>query len=1606
MVSGDLIDKVTITVRDKAGNAVSQAGQEYGTDDGIVLPSSAADTMNPTVEFKDADSLEITKASFHEWSGASDAHSDLSNRKYVYRIAYNDGTKDVVETIASDDSSKVVKIPVKDGALPSQITISAVANVKITLSANGANRPKGEQFAGYKWHDSGIHPTSTSGAKDDAISGHFYAESGKVVSINSLEQPTNKFIFPYVTGSGVTANDELTEWTIGEFTEDSTVYVDYKEFGLDIEKGHNSIQKGTVDGKGAVSIDQIVPGNAVGTDADTSKDNPLSGNKVFVSHADPLNVRLKLDSTDSKLYTFRKIVFNYYGLDYKTKKTKTLMPSDLTIDDSHLSTDKYIWATATLSNNWVRDVLLRDGTFSLDIYEYENDQKYSMTLKEKTSGTMGKVSFSAYDEVFAKDLVPTTAGVAVAGGIAYDTPLTIKAAPAPGYKIVSVNIVEADKYSTISPKMSENKVTDITDAKIIAEFTGKGYSGTKTSPLKMGKDTEITFTAVKDYTLGVTYASGTDTEVTTNTKGQYLVSPKKKVNFDYKNGTDYVAKYEYKIFNGSKDITATLSGDSLKKVGNSIQLDPADKSIVGKTITVKFYAGDGDEKKDETLRTATLVIDKENVGVKFAKDAEEVTLGTTATFKASVTGSPEIKVVVSPDEEVATWDASKKTLTFKTTKDSSAAASKDYTIKLVDKGDNTIVYATLKVTATTKAVTAATAPTVKVTGTSNRTVTVALSSKIDTKIDGLMYKVVVKTKTQKKNYFEPSKTEYVAITETSARVDMANATMKTGGNVYDGDPDAEFTAEVWIVQRNTAGTDIAISTASGKAENIKLKEGKVFETKLKLKKGTKGNAYTNMGIANPYLINVEYSKNTAVQQLDHVELCDAKGNFLGAGMTAAYLANDDYTITFTPAGKGVNDYKTKASQLTAGTYMIKAYALEPTSVDVFATIKIKVVQGIVTMDIENAPAKIYKPAGKVATADITAMDTTVAPYVKAKKVEYSIVQKKLPLAAWDAVGQSEVVPDFVTSKMITIGKTNGKIKIKKDFTVDNTKFYVKAVATDYATTKCDPVYSNEITVKTVAESNFNLAFYRTTGAFATPAAGDEMSDLGSSYNVKELFGTNYVEGYKYVTYVTMYEKAKDSAAAAQFIPASYKVSGAKLIGTYVSNVASLDGTKITYAAIGFNKPGTIKITATATDGSGREFKGKTAKTVNVRSEGTLGYYFDDYDGDILANTAINENAGKVVSVNNYNAEGAAIWIYVNGYYQDADKNWQKTYIDHSVSVKNGKLSKDQKVGANDVYKIVPNDQHTYVTLTNKVTKAKLVVDVTNHAIGNKKTKTIVNVTGGTNGKGQIYSTVNFSNADGITPGNLVTYDKVSYNKVTYDVTSAKKDSYALVSVVKDDDRDKIGTYAILDALRTNAGIGGALVGTTGNEQVDVGTYAFKLTGTKFTIDYVNNVPTYAKAGYYINPGTYKISITPAEKKGIKFIATGKAATVNVSAKLAPKASVKPVANVKFSSNTGTIEAGKYKNYITGGKVIFTGLLNTNTKGKYNNFQTNFQLPNDKDLTYNASGKLVFVGDKSIDPKTNKEEFSGWVTYKFQNLDGTPNTQNIKVNIKATGALKK
>ena len=1496
------------------------------------------------------------------------------NPDFTYAIKVNGKYVLANSATAFAPLEKSIEIPIKAAYTadsPLNVKIEAVPFKKVTVSANDAegkanfeSTPFWYQVRGgaYSFRDAAASWTGTYWSE-------FYVEPNTSVSLNTMTLATGKeFLNPVIKkadGTVIVPTEPESEgvyvWSLDKITDDTTFYIDAKayklfdEVELSLAKDQSSYP--------IVSFNNALDDTTNHTFSgaiNTLGAGKVSENVVFdySQSATELQITLKTDNEFSRGQDkYKYDVDSIYYIDYDGKKV--VLGASASGDYFEKSGDLTI---VHIPKNKVKDLLYNGEKLKLVITQKRSTAYANVTLtsspSKKINATMTYETTTANNrKVEIKEGEPSATNTP--NTLYYDEKVKIKATPAEGFKLTSVSFNEIKGGLPTSLSSNVSSAADI--EKILA--------GTYEYKIPY-KDLRVTFNVEEDYHLHVGYQEKTGSSasltVEQDKKGNYKVMSNRPVEIKYFKGENQ-PDFTYDVLLGKTSILNKVSENGVKKVTKSgktyLVLNGLDKELAGKTVTVKMT---GTATGSKTLE-AVFIIDKDNSrGLSFAasdkKNGVTMNMGASQVLKLTPKGVLSANVTLSNSSVPAGFEAelSADYRTLKIT--TKAAIVKSYKEPLIVNLKDAYtgeIYDSIVVTLK-DSIKDSEKPTVNVTAATNNTVTVSLKTAkgIDTSLDGLYYQLtttVTGTKTG-----TPLKTtpivEFVKISDKTHRIDL----LKDGADdatKADGDPDATITVKVKVVQVD--GDALVANIVSAGTEESKdghPAKGGVFETNLRLKKAASpiNGYYSNVRQKDAYVFDVVWSKKTTVQKLESAVIYDEAGNDINMAGTY-YDGSSDTTIKFWTISAG--------TELVPGTYTIEAKALEVNGKEVKATMKVKVKPAIENLRLTRGnPTLIYKTGNKAATAKLIAegysYNTKEKGYewAKTSKVEWSIVKQ--------AGGLDDSEPDFVANKMITIGKRNGTIKINKNFKVDNTKFYVKIKAVDYKGNYID-AYSNEITVKTKYASELKLAIDPNNG-FGT------FEELPSSGLVKDLFNENYnwdKGNYKYYTYVSAFQKAEDGTNS--FVPATYKVSGAKLIETLNRNGR-------TVAKIGFTKFGDVKITVTTTDGSNRSLKGNKAAKVTVNPyNGKLGYMlFDNADNvgninpnnpaDVAKVTAWNVSTDSIKgqqvittasesskTVDNYQPAGQELTLIVKAYGKSGNAGVASA-ADHSISVKGAKLIK--QTGIYGQYKLVPSADKTIVTLTNKTAKTpKFTLTINNKAIDNKdsKGKGLKKVTFNTkakmnysatakdgNGKGIIYNDILFTKAN--TDKGWAFYDSASFNRVTYTLKDNYGDAqYVLVNVLKEDttidiyDADEAENYHPIN-YAVNAAAKKDVHDGAGNAIKKDGSYLVKLTSTNgiktFTIDYAGlydtDADTKADMAYYsIKAGTYKIGVTPVkvaqDSKGkdyaltdLKFIATGKETVLNVKAVKTPKATVRPKAVVKWADKkTNAIDDGKYKNII-------------------------------------------------------------------------------------------
>ena len=1634
----------TVSNRILTGFAVT-ADDGYGHTSTYNINDLSDDVVKTQV-FNKARQLSFDYNSFTYSSTASSEFDRGSGngKNWAYRIEYKDTEgKEISKSLCKSGDTLDIKIDAND-RFPEEIKVSAIPNVKVTLSANGIKsygRDTNDILKEVEWEVE--NGNSDNGyAVDGKYS--FWVEPGRTVSIKKLAGKQD-YIFPYVEEVTLDFRGGDTRpirFTLPEITEDRTFSVSYYEFNLEDKNlitVTNGVREDGQPGKATVSINGFSGFGAGSIDNDPR--SQLYGKKVLAAILEgssmeekQLEIEFKMDSTESLEYSFKTIAYNCY--DFTTGKylINLQQGSDDTEESAYRTTFYNIYfkpskdaqgnniAKVYIPTRWLLLTLLKEGKLELTVTEKEKKRKSTVGLSESTLGTIRSAGIMVGGEYRSAGNDPR---YLVNANLPYGSDVFLKAEPVEGFRLASVDI----KY----PSNADNNET-ITGTKELAAFTSdEGYQ------YKLRESVNVIFNTEPVYCAVIRYKTGSDELKPKN--GKYSIDLKRPVLIQYKKGNDSPAAYTCDIFVGS---VKTDSNEGISRSGDVYTVDASKGSLAGKNVTFKFYTGNG-SKTDTSLQTLVLAIDKADTGVGFEAEKYTVPLGTVREINVNIKGSFEAEAELASDKAYdktgldISLDSSKKKLIFKST----AASKPDtYTINIVNSKEHSVVYGSVKVELETTTVKTAQAPRLRIVGTSNSGVTVGLKAdKIDKKIDGLAFKVRVTTSGQKKGYFETTRTVYVPITETATTIEMmTNAAKKNQAAKVDGDTDAQFTVEAWIVQvrsvyivKAAEGDQVAISTASAKADPVSPKEGKIFETKLRLKKISKGAIYNTMSAGNAYRLGVIYSKKTQVQMLDHVELLTGSGEEVdypvGRSMEDYLSITDDHTIAFHPGGLEsilIDPNQHELKYLTPGTYMIKAYALEPFGLEVSASIKVKVEKGINDFNTDGIARVIYKQPGKAVSLQLTAL-AKCEDYVKIKSgINYVVFTEFSTRKV-----RFEIEDEKKYKGMIKISKS-GKITINKKFEPDDTELTVRIIADDFTRS---PETDEVIARKTIAVrssydlDNLILAYSPATWNNIESEYEDEFvfySDgllprLKNSHFIHELTATNCLNSndtrwsYAPQFWITAYER-NDRDDKSGYVPVNFKISGAgRLIETKSTQWTDNYGAHGTCARIEITDiDKDIKISAFAADGSGRKVKNYKVRINSAN--GKLGIYIADGQSNAnYADKEKNQNAlewdwgNTDLTFDSYAMEKDGMSMLIGTEFYD-----NISFVKYRISsVKGGRIAK----GRFYQNKIYPTAAKTTFTVTDMISKKDYKVTINNNGYAARNKKTVVTVSnrtyddkkGSKEVNGVIYSHLDFSKTY-----KYMDYDDVLWNTVKFHVDSAENDQYVMVDVIpiikKTDGVYKVVTKPLGSCLDNkmkaqSIEVKAERIYTDGILRSGAA-YPIKLTGKDFTIEFYDR----STKKFDMLPGTYKLVITPVRREGnLKYRTLAGPATVTIKVVAPPKANVKPAATVEFGISEGTVKKGDYSYFLKSPVYKDQGICYKETRdlsigGRMNGFGQNFKIKE----ADQSIGKIKYEGNETIGikDKGRNEKLQGWLMIEYQKVDGTVVEEPVKIKIAAKVDIRK
>nr|MCR5503342.1 hypothetical protein [Lachnospiraceae bacterium] len=823
------------------------------------------------------------------------------------------------------------------------------------------------------------------------------------------------------------------------------------------------------------------------------------------------------------------------------------------------------------------------------------------------------------------------------------------------------------------------------------------------------------------------------------------------------------------------------------------------------------------------------------------------------------------------------------------------------------------------------------------------------------------------------------RTEELSYTLGVRLVQIADGEEKSFLNAAEADKGGYLTHSGYLESPKQMTVNIKLKDAEAIEEEEATLQTNTYATKLTL---TKTNAakkqykkiYTGM---EPFdYVKVGYiadkKKQASVKELDHVDLCHAKG-----GEVAKSTLSDDRAIMVIQDENGDDAWiRIDPSAIPAGKYDLVAYAKELNGMEVKAKTSVTILQGIESLKVTTPSDTIYKAPKKAASLTATAVYDPVKPAVK--KVKWYLVNPDYDPAS-GIPGEEDLFTELGKKE---ISVKNGKVTIAKGVKItEDLEFAIAAVPADYAHSD----RNNGIAVSRAI---------RITNKTSKPAH----IYIGSENSYTEI-----TQGAKYL--------------AAELDGSTFGSAKSSFLGSNVILVTDEDDVRmenVTLKADGLTfKNGLLRCTketkkasleAVTTDGSKGSFKvnfsvvSDTSPTLSLYTC-EAGTDFEDFYMHVLAQSMhmgfYTSNAPKKLTI----TDGKAVNDTMDSlYFRVVGAN--SSMVSHSLKIKGGKIAnpKEISVKIGSYYEIVPTARETVLTFTEKSTGKKTVITVTNPKISTAKKATLKlkasNFYDGVNGKakdnkGKVFSDLFFASRE--------EYENAgSYNKVTYTVMKGKKPLPAkttvAIRITKDAGNDSSGSPSYPKSL-----IEYGLASLSKDEN---GNYIAVLDETgSFSIDYMANFD-----GCMALPeGKYAFTVTPLDDEGY---ASAKPVTVNVTSSPAPKAkaALKTAKFAKFGEKQ-YLEFGKLENVIfkegaAGGQAEFGSepdLLGLNTKGRINNFANCFELGSDEEGTFLRLKRDLTAAD-GYTGKKGKESITGYVGYTYRQLNGDWDVGYLKVTV--------
>ncbi|MCR4961449.1 MAG: hypothetical protein K6A74_08345 [Lachnospiraceae bacterium] len=797
----------------------------------------------------------------------------------------------------------------------------------------------------------------------------------------------------------------------------------------------------------------------------------------------------------------------------------------------------------------------------------------------------------------------------------------------------------------------------------------------------------------------------------------------------------------------------------------------------------------------------------------------------------------------------------------------------------------------------------------------------------------------------------------------------------------------EYKISFMLVQSTSTMYSESSSVAVGSSteKSATTVPNNLYATGISFKANKKaGKIYTNSGTVELGTVSYKADKK-AITRVASIIIKNAGGKTVtGYSFSGNYkmgIWEEDNKIFFDPSS--VNQY---IKMFTPGKYTIDIYAMQPKGGELKCSTSITILQGIEKVGITLPRVAVKTKKALTVKAELTVGPDTDKKNLPPKTAKWCFVE---PLNASSYETGSSSEPFEKKWKVVDYGKdikidNSGKITVAKNYKIPDgyLQLFVCARAADVEGNTAHAVESIYIT------SNDETL----TGVSIYGPSYDELALKDKeSYYSSQLYGLVIAHGalgeYGSRDVNFKYKGLKEAA----------KEDGTKLLA---------DGEPVMYAPAITDK-------ASVTVTSKAEKKNKITISFSVKSDEDL--HFDLYNdqGESVLNNARKATDGSYVLISNA-LMGETYKLVVDG------KN--KSLIDHSVKTEGGKY---KKVSSGEyfkaaesygtVYSITPDSESTFIKITDKTVKDKVVkVYIVNTNILTEKSDPVTSVTASnkyvseyntvtnkskiTDNKGNIFNTLYFDDAED--------YENAgSVNKVTYTVNI---------------DGEPASNQTILVSTKdspTLTGVFGSNIYTYSN-----GAFRIKLDEKgQFTVDYAgyryvekkvgpnSAVPANGNKGinpfgsYYffdIPEGSYSFTVTPVSMFDSTAIA--KPATFTFSAKPAPKASVKlkkttynnfvsytklnfgTVKNVSVSTSNGS-------KYICLGANSCRGL---NNKGKINKFGSVFSVHEFRLVC--TKSPLNYDDDYTKNPKKG---MTGYVSYTWMNLDGSESTAYEKITVK-------